>query len=219
MKQVKKLSVLLLALVLVLSLAACGKSEAKALEGSWTGKVDTTEALTQMIKQSGLDVDEIPGMKDLKLEFTLKLDFDGENYTMDLDKKATQKSMEKFLSEMKDLFKEFLYQMAEGQNMSREDLDSSIMQSTNMTMDEYMDTAVEEIKKNADPTGLDLEESGLFTAKDGRIYFGEDKEELESEKNSVKYTLKGDTLTLDDLEGNALGLKGSENLLPLEFER
>lgn len=193
MFQMKKLLAVSLALVLALSLfAGCSltRSTQKQLVGKWEGKADMTDVMVDALKsETGDSFDFEPDP--IYIYAVLTLNADG-TYSVEFDEAKTIESMKGMVESMKAPLKETLYQTFEAQGISREDADAAIASSTGMTMDEYVDFTLDELKDEMDIDLDDGNEKGTFTATDSTMTLRNE----DGIEDSISFRLEGDRLTL-----------------------
>ena len=241
MKRMKKAAALLLALLMMLSLCACGKSE---LVGTWEGRLDMTDVVLSEVDsamgQLGISLSggrELPLVTDyvgvLDIRYTMVFNEDGTYSTQ-----VTQEDIDAMAETMKTgfggylrqlyfvLLCETLYQMGVTQEMNTvEDLenflgltmDEAIYEALGMDMEEYIDVLVDE-SFSASISPEDLSSSGNFKNKDGKLYLSDGLEYQVDPAVYDLYELEGDTLTLN--YGSAPeGDEDSELFYPLVLQK
>lgn len=192
MKKLKKITVLLLACVVVLSLAACGKSDANAV-GTWSMKMDLSAAMKEEMGSEFADFDA-------PFVFTLYLDLNKDgSYKMYVDEKETERDMETFMDALADFFTEYLYAAMEAQGVDRATAQAGLEAQVGMPVRDY---AFQSIKDSIDITELtkSMVQEGVYEVKGGKLFMGLDK----TSKNIYDFiTIKGDKMTLDEAKDAA----------------
>ena len=116
----KKITALLLALVMALSLAACGsKDDSKQLVGTWQCALDLTEKMDEeMAANLGTEyTSEVP----VSLYLTTVFNEDG-TFSMSPDLDATTESLNAYIQALKPALVELLYKEAEDRGMTRDEV-------------------------------------------------------------------------------------------------
>lgn len=220
MKVMKKAAALLLVLAMVFSLCACGKSE---LVGTWEGRVDMTELVLSEVDEVmselgaafGDDL-ELPSVMDyvqtLDIRYTMVFNEDG-TYSSQVTQEDIDAMMETLKAGFGDylrqlyfvLLRETMYQMGLTQEInSVEDLenflgltiDEAIYEALGMDVEDYMDLVMDE-SVNTGLSPSDLNSSGNFKNKDGKLYLSAGTEYAVDPAYYDLYELEGDTLTLN----------------------
>lgn len=190
----KKITAFLLALVLALSLTACGSSESRQLVGTWQCVVDITAQMdTEM--SDALDSEyasEVP----MQMYLTTVFNDDG-TFTMGMDADATTVSFTAYIQALKPVIVELSYQEAEKQGMTREEYDKVLAES-DLTVDSLVDSVLSAFDVSAllGDIGGDIT-AGRYKAEKGRLYLSENGSSFKAEE-SVGYTLSGGTMTWAD---------------------
>ena len=197
MKKLTKLTVLLLALVMVLSLCACGGDDAgKALVGSWGLEYDLADALANELGSDYADFDA-------SLKMTLMFDFNADGtFKMYVEEESFTKNFDAWLDELVDYSADMLYDILEGQGMSREEADDFILQTFGMNMDEYTQALRAELASELDANELmgEVETSGTYKTKGDKLYMAEGSDKIDESYYDI-FTVSGNKLTLDLPEG------------------
>lgn len=190
----KKISAFLLALVLALSLTACGSNESRQLVGTWQCVVDITAQMdTEM--SDALDSEyasEVP----MQMYLTTVFNDDG-TFTMGMDTNATTVSFTAYIQALKPVIVELSYQEAEKQGMTREEYDKVLAES-DLTVDSLVDSVLSAFDVSALLGGIGGDiTSGSYKAEKGRLYLSESGSGFKAEE-SMGYTLSGGTMTWHD---------------------
>lgn len=240
MKKMKRAAALLLALLMMLSLCACGKSE---LAGTWEGRMDLTELVLQEVDetvgQMGISLSggrELPQIKDyvdlLDIKYTIVFNEDGTYSSQvtqeDLDALAEtlKAGIDGYLRQLYFvLLCETLYQMGftqeinsieELENFLGITMDEALEESLGMSMDDYMDALMEESFSSA-ISPEDLSGSGNYKAKDGKLYLSDGLEYQVDPAVYDLYQLEGDVMTIE--AGTAALEEGMESVYPMVLNR
>ena len=206
----KKITAMLLCLVLVLSLCACGAKE--NLVGTWKANIELADLMNKEIAASGDEaMAEAMNLESFQLPLILELREDG-TCTMKVDPEAMAASADKLAADLTEGLKAYFVTMLQQQGLEVEDPTEFL---TTMGLD--LDALVAEMKDQflSEETFAEFTMESKYKAEDGKIYFSDD---LESEINADEYntyTLKGDTLTLD--VGNMVIEEGQEDMAAYMF--
>ena len=197
----KKLLAILLAVMMILSLTACGKSgsDEPTIVGSWKGSMDLS-AFMAAIYQIEIE-DPIP--------FGITFTFNADNtYSVAVD----EESIDAFMDAMVDMVVGMMSSMY-GEEFDLE----TMLAEEGMTMDEF----TEEIMASVDVDsvlGAIAEANAYYKYEDGKVYTATTKEALDAgDYDDCNYiTLTSKTMTITDIEQD--GEKMSEimpDMLPI----
>lgn len=224
MKNVKRIGAVLLVLLMVLSMTACGggSNDNAQFVGTWTWNVDIGDMMDNAMAESlGMEVD----VGEVNVPFTFTFNEDT-SFTMAVDEAGMTASMEKLLENMKPIMVEAIYVQGEASDMSREEFDKALKESTGSTVEEMVDSLMVEINVEDLMGDMDMEEastSGYYEAKDGKLYLFEEKGKVDASEYAV-YTVEGNTITITELKGvdltdiaglEDMGVTAEEVLLPM----
>lgn len=189
MKKQKKISALLLVLFMILSFAACGKSDANAV-GTWTMKMDLSVALKEEMGSEFADFNT-----PFLFTLNLTLNKDG-SYKMYIDEKATEKDSETYIAALADFFTEYLYSAKEAEGFDRATAQAAIEEQFGMPVYDY---ELQAVRESIDITELadSMAQEGVYEVKNGRFYMGLDKI---NKKIYDLITIDGDKMTLNSAE-------------------
>lgn len=218
----KKFTALVLALVMALSLTACGdssKDDTASLVGSWQYAMDMTELMNEeMAAAMELDTADLTGTFSVYLALTVAEDG---AYTMAIDMDATGDSLNGYLQGLISVVTEMTYAAAEAEGMSREDFDDAINSAMGMTTEEYISSVLNAFDMGellATMLGSEdtLIDSGFCKAADGKFYLSDTAEDL-ANAGSIDYTLTGDSFTWLDDDGAITSELTAEEQALLQF--
>ena len=210
MKHVKSLALCLLALALVLALAGCGGGKSD-LPGTYKIDLDLAPALNSAMTQLGLAEEDLADLT-LPVPYTLTLGEDG-TYSMQADKEATVTALHTYLQGRGSAIEAVLYKTAEESGLSREDYDAAFEQSTGSSVSDYVAEQISRLDEESLLSSLEEdEESGVYKAADGKLYFEEQEADF-SEEDYVSYTLEGGKLTFTSVTGDAMDLQSLSEML------
>ena len=221
----KKLTALLLALVLALGLTACTRNDTKKLVGTWTYRADITQRINDRVKEA-LELDQVSPDAAVSVYLTFTVTADGA-YTLALDTASIEKDRAAYMEALRPVLAEALYVQAEDEGYTREQYDEAL-ESLGMTAEDCADTIIAAFDLNTFLTLLrgshdsDTISTGYCKAEEGRLYFGSATADL-SDADFTGYALSGDTMTWTDEDGAAEALlTESERTLvhfPMEWIR
>ena len=210
MKHVKSLALCLLALALVRALAGCGGGKSD-LPGTYKIDLDLAPALNSAMTQLGLAEEDLADLT-LPVPYTLTLGEDG-TYSMQADKEATVTALHTYLQGCGSAIEAALYQTAEESGLSREDFDAAFERSTGSSVSDYVAEQISQLDEESLLSSLEEdEESGVYKAADGKLYFEEQEADF-SEEDYVSYTLEGGKLTFTSVTGDAMDLQSLSEML------
>lgn len=217
----KKITALVLAMVLALSLVACGgeKDDTKSLVGTWQYAMDMTEMMNEEISES-LQMSEMTPEGTFAVYMTFAVSEDGA-YAMDIDMDATGAALNDYMQSLVPVLVESTYAAAEEAGMTREEFDASLSEAMGTTTEEYVAAVLGAFDMSSllssllgsEDTSVD---AGYCKAEDGKLYLADTAEALGT-AGSVSYTLSGNTMTWNDEDGTiSAGLSAEEQEL-LQF--
>jgi hypothetical protein len=186
----KKFLALLLAVVMVMTLAACGSDADKKLteqiQGSWT--------LELTMDGDMMGVSEFTG--EIVLPITITFDADG---IMTMHMTAENKAVftESLETEMYTFMTDMMYSQFEDMGMTREEADAAVQEYYGQTMEEVIEELMAEVmaELDADELAAEMESSSAYIIKNGKLYTGESTDDLDvMECNEIE--LSGNTLKL-----------------------
>ena len=191
----KKFLALLLAVMMVMTLAACGADADKELtekiQGSWTLELTMTGDM--------MGVSEFTG--EIALPITITFDADG-IMTMHMTEENKAVFAESLETEMYAFMTDMMYSQFEDMGMSREEADAAVQEYYGQTMEELIDELMAELmaELDADELAAEMESSSAYIIKNGKLYTGDSTDDLDvMECNEIE--LSGNTLKL--LSSNA----------------
>ena len=249
MKTMNKLLALLLALIMVFCLAACGtgnendndnkddknnssvdnndskddednESDAEKILGEWSCRVDASEMAKNSIEAQFGDDFQGPD-----ISFYLILTFNFDDGELVWKGKLDEDSWSDYMNALVDILVDYTYEMGEEQGMSREEVEDKVKQESGMTVEEYFAHLAEQsIEMSADANfemslGYELDEDK------GLIYIGADEDELESKKEAMVYKFSGSKLSITGIIsdgeeiGDSIDLACGSIKLPWTFEK
>lgn len=207
MKKLKRLTAMLLAFVMILSFAACGKdpnaantqkesdsstadtqkkSNSSAV-GTWSMKLDLSAAMKE---EMGSEFAAF----DAPFVFTVYLDLNKDgSYKMYVDEKETERDMETFMDSLADFFTEYLYSAMEAQGIDRATAQATLEAQVDMSIKDY---ALQAIKESIDIDDLtsSMVQEGVYKVNDGKLFMGSDRVD---KKIYDLIAIDGDKMTLN----------------------
>lgn len=196
----KKIVALLLALALTLALAGCGPTDAEKLVGSWTGEMDMTETMNQMLAEDESLAEYGVTLDSFVLEVTMTFNEDG-TFSLTVSEESVEKAVDGFLESMESTIVTMLEEemAAAGLNMTVEEM----LQISGMSMEDLMAEMRTEIlgDETAAEAAAEMSSSGKYNAGDGKLFTSDDVEVAPGVLEYDLYTLEGDTLTLTEHVG------------------
>ena len=176
-----------------------------ALVGTWQTKLDMKDALAEEIDAqfAGMDISFSDYLDHFEMVMRLTLNEDG-TYHLSPDTAGMEASLQSFRDAMTPFIRGYLQHYIanalkesgiEGDFSTLEgledaigmDLDSAVVQSLGVSIEEYVDTLMEEM--NVDSLLADATAEGSYTVEPGKLYFSDESEPTD-------FALEGDTLTL-----------------------
>ena len=192
----KKITAFLLALVMALSLAACGsKDDSKQLVGTWQCALDLTEKMDEeMAANLGTEyTSEVP----VSLYLTTVFNEDG-TFSMSPDLDATTESLNAYIQALKPALVELLYKEAEDRGMTRDEFDSVLALFD-------VSTLLSDVESELD--------SGKYKLEDGRLYLAETDGSF-TQADSIGCTVSGSTMQWTDDQGALADLETELGVSP-----
>ena len=207
----KKITALLLALVMALSLAACGsKDDSKQLVGTWQCALDLTEKMDEeMAANLGTEyTSEVP----VSLYLTTVFNEDG-TFSMSPDLDATTESLNAYIQALKPALVELLYKEAEDRGMTRDEFDSALADS-GLTVESQVDSVLALFDVSTLLSDVESElNSGKYKLEDGRLYLAETDGSF-TQADSIGCTVSGSTMQWTDDQGALADLETELGVSP-----
>ena len=224
MKKIYKIMALLLVAAMLLCICACGKAtsakkEKNSIVGSWKYECDVTDILVEMIgSQSGAELKPTE-----KFIITIGLDLNKDSSCkLCVDKETSTASFESFLPSFIDSLTDAMYQMGEGQGLSREDFDEVFKTQYGCDVHSYIEDNIA-ASLDIDSLFADLSDlEGFYKVENDKLVVSEDKDDF-SEASECEFELKGDKLSIKSISDNAYDVEDFldefELDFPIEFTR
>ena len=220
----KRLTALLLALVMALSLSACTRNDTKKLAGTWTYSADVTEQMNEAVRDA-LELDEVSPDASVSVYLTFTVDRDG-SYTLALDEERLEADRAAYLEALRPVLVQAIYAQAEADGYTKEQYDRAL-ESLGMTAAEAAEAILGALDLDTflmllrGGYGDSIISSGYCKAEDGRLYFS--GSESFDGADFAAYVLAGDGMKWTD-EGGAVTALLSETeqglvRFPMEWTR
>lgn len=213
MKIIKKLSALFLVVVMLFSLAGCSNDSAE-LVGTWHCKMDILDMLVEQFEADPSTADFVDHveMEEFVIEMVLVFNADG-TYTMTIDKESYIDNLNKMVSEcVTGYLYDYFASYFESEGLSG--TVDEILAGLGMNMTDLVAESLSEMDLSDMSNAFD--QSGNYTASNGKIYRSDGVENLPDPEVYETYTLEGNTLTIHNYfnhgESNSVGY-------PMVFER
>ena len=211
MKRTHRLAALMTALMMTLSLCACGGAK-EDLTGKWTTNINMAKVFNDEMAAADPTMAEYMSLDTFDLPLVLELKADG-TYTMTVDPAAMEESMGKLVQAMSTGLEAYFAAV-----FAEQGLEMDVHEALEaMGMD--LDALVEEL--SAELTSEEMFDSftteGKYKAEKGRLYLTESMDEVINPAIYNTYTLDGDTLTLE--QGTEELEDGMEIMFPMVLTR
>ena len=161
--KMKKLMALLLALVMMLAMVACGKGDDKTDDRPLSEQIVGKWAGTVAVSGEKMELPSFTGSLELKVEYTFNADGTG-GAKLDID--AYKASVEANRQALCDALVQLMITTAG----SREAAESNVKAQTNMTLEQFANSSVDTLKTSMP---ADLEEDGEWTLEGDKLTVGE----------------------------------------------
>ena len=199
----KKITAFLLALVMALSLAACGsKDDSKQLVGTWQCALDLTEKMDEeMAANLGTEyTSEVP----VSLYLTTVFNEDG-TFSMSPDLDATTESLNAYIQALKPALVD--------RGMTRDEFDSALADS-GLTVESQVDSVLALFDVSTLLSDVESElDSGKYKLEDGRLYLAETDGSF-TQADSIGCTVSGSTMQWTDDQGALADLETELGVSP-----
>ena len=211
----KKSIALFLCLVLLVStcLSGCFFEKNKLL-GTWTTTVDLADMVNEEMEKSDPAVAKFVKVKELNVTFNLTF-HDDDTYTMKVDQEKLDEALKDMMAGMVDGLMLYLEDML---NLEQWGLDmelDQVLEMLNIDLDSLLAEAYDSLV--AEDIFADLDTSGYYYAKDGKLYTGDSYDAAKSEMGVYeRYSLKDGVLTINE---GTLENELAEYIYPMVFEK
>lgn len=207
---------LCVALLGALLLPGCGIYEKKALVGTWTGSVDLTQPLNDVIEPQLGELNQFFTFDSFVLDCIVTFTGEG-TYTMGFERSSVEKAFEQIMADLEEGMYAYMEQMLQDQGLD-------------MTVEEYLEQGGSSAKRVMEqtlaamaPEAL-IEElletsamEGNFDAEDGKLMLSDGLEYQPDPAVYHTYRLTGGTLTIE--QGSAEGSQIDALFYPLILKK
>ncbi len=191
----KKLSAVLAMLLAVCMLfVACGgaASDQEKLVGDWKATIEMGTLMEQLMAADPTTA-EMFDLSGLTMSFTMTFDKKGVA-SITMSEAEAQKLVDDVLVLLEDGLKKYMGELAGELGMSLDDM----LAASGMTMELLMEQLENEINVDEMLSDLNLEGSGQYLAKDGKLFISEDADTPVDENGEyVEYRFEGSKLILE----------------------
>lgn len=200
MKLAKKICALLMAVMMLFSLAGCAGDDSAELVGTWRSNIDILDMLLDEFESdpSTADFVNYVEMDEFVIEMTLVFTEDG-TYTMTVDEETFDANLYKMVEEcvtgyLYEYFEDYFAQM---------ELEGTVDEILAL-MDMNMADLVTESLKEVDLSGLSesFNQHGNYKASDGKLYRSDGYDTIPDPNVYEPYTLENNKLILTDYINN-----------------
>lgn len=221
----KKLLALLLALVMVFTLCACGNNsnsgnsgkesevekeeKEETIVGKWVGEIDLTDILTEYADFDGLEkeIRDIVTPRNIGIKITFKFKEDG---TASVSADVVS-ALEDYIDQTTDNMTDYLKDMLKDEDLTEQDFEDAYGMPLKTYISQMMDEMLgEQLEAMEEEFSVDSE--GEYKLEGNKLYLGEDGEF----EDYFKIDLDGDELTFKSYSGDTETAEIFENLV---FER
>lgn len=213
MKNLKKLTAVLLLLAMMVGLCACGADDSAKLVGTWTYDFDLSVMMEEELESSLGDSLEVGQDLIMPLVFTFNED---KTFSLSIDADATTDSLNVYVEALTSALVEYMYKMGEDSGMDRDTFAAAMQEAYGMSLEDYCSDLMSSLDVESLVETMDQEDSGYFKAKDGKLYFAASQDGF-SDDEYYAYTLEGSTLTFTEMSGDPLELDDLDISYPMEL--
>ena len=213
MTNLKKITASVLALIMIISLAACGGN---SIVGKWNYELPVKGIVENTVKNSTSDDDAIrqaynelyKAFDGCKIIMSLELNSDG-TYSFAPDKEAAEAT----LKQVKENLKTVLPKAYMAMGVTEEQFKQYLI-SNNQTIDQMVESVSGQLDIKSF-TGMGS--SGKYVFEDSKLYMftGEEKDD----SKYLEIDMKDNEFDVTKVEGDIAGFKGVDKLLPMTFKK
>ena len=215
MKNLKKITAIVLALIIIASLAAC--SGGNSIVGKWNYDLQFKDLVESMVKQNLSTSDEkteamydelFKAFDDCSVIVTLEFKDDG-TFTFAADKASAEAAVEKVKANLKTAIPKAYAAMG----VSEDDFDRYLK-----LQGKTIDDLVAEFSKQFNVSSFDtMESSGKYVLEGNKLYMYTGDTKNDSEYCEIE--MKGNEFDITKVNGDIESLKGVDSLLPMKFTK
>ena len=169
----------------------------ESIVGTWTGTVDITDYLTDTMTAADASMATYFTFSDLVMDMTMSFTAEG-TCSMEFDQEGMETLINKMLEQMRPGLEKMMTEAiaAEGLDMSLEEF----LEMAGISLDDLL-AEVADAALSADVLE-DMNQSGNYQAKDGRLWISDDLDSEIDEDDWQVYTIENGTLTIDLADGD-----------------
>lgn len=188
----KLVSILCIVMLFALVLSGCS-NEKDALIGEWEGKLDVTDYINDILVAEDELMGQYVEIRDFSIIYTISFNED-DTYSLDVDKRAFDDTVDNMIDDVVAGLMDYLEDMieAEGLNMTVDEL----MELSGISMDALLEESFPADSFDEIVEALEME--GYFDVDDGKLLLSESLSTKPDPNVYERYTLEGDTLTIDE---------------------
>lgn len=190
MKKVRKLVISLLALVMVLSMCACGGKSGEDLVGTWSLEYDLSDALAGEL---GEGYEEFNSPLVMKMMFEFNEDGTFRIYT---EEDSFVTNFETWADEFVTFSVDMMYEMLKEQSgLEKADADAAFQETYGKSIEDYMR---EEVAAQLDARSLvqEMATSGKYETSGDKLHMSEGDAEIDKNAYDI-FSVSGDVLKLE----------------------
>lgn len=206
----KKIIALTLALVLVLSLCACGAKE--DLSGTWKTTLDMSASYNAELEATDPTMAEYLKLDSFDVPLTMELKADG-TYTMNVDREDLQGVLDQVIEATKSGILAYFEEILAQQGIEMDVTEAMALMG--ISLDELVDELTAQFESEEFYASMGGE--GNWKASKGKFYMTDSLDAVAGVGEYNTYVLEGDTLTLD--AGTETLDEASVNMFPMIFTR
>lgn len=194
----KKLFAILLALVLALSVTACGSNDKGAeLVGTWRYEMDISEYMNDQMAQA-LGGETVPDTA-MSIFLTMTFNEDG-TFLLDVDADATGASFDAYMQALKPAMMEMIYQQGQDAGLTHEEFDAALAEQ-GTSVENLLDSIFAMIDMSSMLETLEgTSSNGYYKVAGGKLFAAENADDL-GDDTGVAYAVSGNTMSWNDPSG------------------
>lgn len=195
--------------------------EVDPIYGQWCMDVNLNEYMAYFFEETYGDILETP---DEDLYFTFIIEFkEPDVFMFSVD--ADEDSFEDYMYAFKPILKEYMYDMAAEEGISRKEYNEMCLEETGMDLNDYLDEMLEEAVDQAMDQFAEASYQGFFCVEDDELYTADRRSELKDFPANTLLSVEKDTLeitakAMDEEEEEMLEMFEAAGLgFPWKFKR